>query len=63
MKCERCNGGGKLQKCRGCGGLYRHIHKYSDCDNVRCEGKGSTDVPCDACGGSGQARPSEEVNQ
>lgn len=52
-KCQECNGTGQLCRCRGCGTLYRHIHKYSDCGNVRCEGKPSDDVTCPDCGGTG----------
>src|SRR5690349_12696446 len=32
-------------QCRGCGTVYRHIHKYSDCDNAGCEGEESDEVP------------------
>ena len=53
MKCERCNGSGTLHRCGGCGCLYRHIHKYSGCDNARCEGEPYTVASCPDCGGSG----------
>lgn len=48
-KCETCNGTGELCKCRRCGSLYRHIHKYSSCDNAACDGERSDDVPCPDC--------------
>lgn len=49
-KCERCNGEGTLQKCHRCGVVYRHIHKYSDCDSPGCDGERSDPVPCPDCG-------------
>ena len=30
---------GDWHKCKGCGTIYRRIHKYSDCGNARCEGE------------------------
>lgn len=53
-KCETCNGGGTLCRCRRCGHTYRHIHKYSDCGNASCEGERSDDVKCEDCGGTGK---------
>lgn len=52
--CPRCNGSGRLEKCRGCGELYRHIHKYSDCDSPACEGEQSDTVHCPDCKGTGR---------
>lgn len=41
---EHCRPGGDWFKCRGCGTVYCHIHKYSDCGNARCEGEVSDPV-------------------
>jgi uncharacterized C2H2 Zn-finger protein len=37
-------GPGDWHRCRGCGSVYRHIHKYSSCDNPGCEGEDSDEV-------------------
>lgn len=56
-KCDMCNGTGVLCKCRRCGSLYRHIHKYSSCDNAACDGERSSDVPCPDCLGKPNLSP------
>ncbi len=48
-KCQRCNGTGKLQECLRCKVVYRHIHKYSDCGSIGCDGEMSKTVPCTEC--------------
>lgn len=56
-RCDTCNGHGYVYRCHGCGTLYRHIHKYSDCGNARCDGERSTDIKCEDCGGTGKNYP------
>lgn len=58
VACPVCNGQKKLKRCRGCGKVYRRIHKYSDCDNAACDGEEADSVPCHRCRGHGTvARP------
>ena len=54
-RCETCNGGRQLYKCRGCETVFRHINKYSDCGNARCEGEESDPVPCPDCAATDDA--------
>lgn len=53
-KCETCNGTGQMCKCVRCGAEFRHIHKYSDCGSIGCDGERSTDVKCRTCNGVGK---------
>lgn len=53
--CRRCGGGREqFYRCRGCGKVYRHVHKYSDCGSATCEGEDSDPAPCPDCAGRGR---------
>lgn len=55
ITCQKCNGSGRLYKCLRCGVVFRHIHKYSDCGSIGCDGERSKELECDECHGSGKA--------
>ena len=58
--CERCEGDGKCQECKGCGGTGEqecdmgHMHDCRDCEGYGCQSGGTED--CANCKGSGLVR-------
>lgn len=49
-QCPGCGVGQKYYRCRRCGVVYQHIHKYSDCGSPGCNGERVDDAPCPTCG-------------
>lgn len=54
IRCQACNGHGYVYRCKRCGTLYAHVHKYSDCDGIGCDGEESDELKCETCQGTGE---------